>query len=154
MNFLRKHQKALYSALLTVYAIAVFCGAVVFRAPLDRREVKTEWFWGYKMSDPAILYGDNLYNILLFLPVGCLVGLIAPKHKVLWAMFVGLFVSETIECSQLIWQRGVFDVDDILNNVAGALLGGLLVALATEVRNLVRRKRSASDRDPEGSCRA
>ena len=86
--------------------------------PLDERSVKTEWLWGYKISEPGILYGDNLYNILVFLPIGCLVGLIVPKYKVFSAMLVGLFVSETIECSQLIWQRGVFDVDDILNNVA------------------------------------
>lgn len=143
MSFLRKYQKALYCALLAVYVAAVFCGAVVLRAPMSKRDVKTEWLWGYRVSDPKILYADNLYNILVFVPVGCLVGLLVPKHKVLSAVLVGLFVSETIECSQLIWQRGVFDVDDILNNVAGALLGGLLVATVAVTKNLIRRKRDS-----------
>ena len=106
MSFLRKYQKELFAALLTIYIIIFFCEAVVFRMPLDERSVKTEWLWGYKMSEPGILYGDNLYNILVFLPIGCLVGLIVPKYKVFSAMLVGLFVSETIECSQMIWQRG------------------------------------------------
>ena len=39
----------------------------------------------------------------------------------MFAVLVGLFVSETIECSQLIWQRVTFDVDDLMNNTIGAM---------------------------------
>ena len=43
------------------------------------------------------------------------------------ALLVGLLVSLVIECSQLIWSRGIFDVDDLFNNTFGALIGGLIV---------------------------
>ena len=39
---------------------------------------------------------------------------------------MGLLVSLTIEFSQLIWYRGVFDVNDLFNNALGALIGGVI----------------------------
>jgi hypothetical protein len=34
-----------------------------------------------------------------------------------------------LECSQLIWQRGTFDVNDLMNNTIGALVGGLIAVV-------------------------
>jgi glycopeptide antibiotics resistance protein len=42
---------------------------------------------------------------------------------------VPIGVTETIECSQLIWQRGTFDVKDLQNNTLGAFLGGAAVVV-------------------------
>jgi glycopeptide antibiotics resistance protein len=84
------------------------------------------------------MLADAVFNILLFVPIGILVGLISPKGKLLLSTFVGLFLSETIECSQLIWQRGTFDVNDLLNNTLGAFLGGLVVVVVMAFR--LRRK--------------
>ena len=103
-------------AILIVYVAVLLCVTLLMREPSSKSVIRTEWFWGYRMDNPKALYGDNLINILLYIPVGCLVGLIAPKHKILAAVLVGLFLSETIECSQLIWHRGTFDVDDLFNN--------------------------------------
>ena len=47
----------------------------------------------------------------------------------------GLFIFETIECSQLIWERGVFDVDDILNNTIGAYVGELIAVMVVGIKN-------------------
>lgn len=58
-------------------------------------------------------------------------------------MLVGLFLSETIECSQLIWHKGTFDVDDLFNNTVGALLGGLVVVLVIWIRK--KKKESLSE---------
>jgi len=54
------------------------------------------------------------------------VGLVARKYRLVKAVLFGLFVSETIECSQLIWQRGTFDVNDLMNNTIGAMIGGII----------------------------
>lgn len=37
-----------------------------------------------------------------------------------------MFMSLTIEFSQLIWHRGVFDVNDLFNNTLGAVIGGVI----------------------------
>ena len=60
------------------------------------------------------------------------------KERLLMSTLAGLFISQTIECSQLIWQWGTFDVNDLLNNTIGALLGGAAVVLAMAFR--LRRK--------------
>ena len=64
-----------------------------------------------------------------------MVGLISDKYKILKALIVGLLVSLATEFSQLIWTRGVFDVDDLFNNSLGAVIGGLIVVLAMKLRN-------------------
>jgi len=35
-------------------------------------------------------------------------------------------LSLTVECSQLLWHKGVFDVDDLFNNSLGAVIGGVI----------------------------
>jgi len=67
-----------------------------------------------------------ILNIVCFIPVGLLVGLLFEKHRWAKAWLVGLLVSLTIESSQLIWHRGVFDVNDLFNNALGALIGGFI----------------------------
>lgn len=121
--------------ILLVYVGALLCVTLLARESVGKQMIQTNWFWGYMVDNPKILYGDNILNILLYLPIGGLVALISPKHKWIAAMLVGLFLSETIECSQLIWQKGIFDVDDIFNNTLGSLLGGLAALMIMRLRN-------------------
>ena len=80
------------------------------------------------------MLADGIFNILLFVPVGVLVALVSDKGRLLLSTLAGLFISQTIECSQLIWQRGTFDVNDLLNNTVGAFLGGAAVVLVFRLR--------------------
>ena len=134
MKNMKRNTVVIAIVLLIIYIVVILCFVLLTREYTKKVSIQTEWFWGYKIDDPRILYADNLRNILLFLPVGCLVGLIAPKHKLLAATLVGLFLSETIECSQLIWHRGTFDVDDLFNNTVGAFFGGVIVELTLWIR--------------------
>ena len=110
---------------LAVYLSITFYFTVVSRASLDKDFIRTEWLEGYKSASDVYANSENYLNILLFVPIGCLVGLVAKKFRLICAVFVGLFVSETIECSQLIWHRGTFDVNYLMNNTIGAMVGGL-----------------------------
>ena len=116
---------------LFAYVIILFCSSFLLRETSDKDYIRTELFWGYKCTNEKILYGDNLINILLFVPIGFLVGWVVSRYKLIKAVLFGLFVSETIECSQLIWHRGTFDVDDLFNNTVGALIGGLIAIAVT-----------------------
>ena len=58
-----------------------------------------------------------------------MVGLLSYRYRLLWAGAVGLFMSETIECLQLIFMKGSFDVDDLFNNTLGAFVGELIVEM-------------------------
>lgn len=70
-----------------------------------------------------------LGNILLFVPLGALAPLIGPKgFGFLKTTVYGLSVSLLIECSQLFLIRGT-DVDDLILNTAGTVLGYVLYLL-------------------------
>lgn len=70
-------------------------------------------------------------NILAFMPFGFLLPLAYPKCRGVVPMFIISFLSVLlIETFQLITMLGTFDVDDIILNVPGIMLGyGLLVLL-------------------------
>lgn len=61
-------------------------------------------------------------NVLLFVPVGCGVGLFWRKSNWLWALLVGMGLTGGIESWQLLVGRA-FDVDDLMLNTIGVLLG-------------------------------
>ena len=123
--------------ILIIYIILSFFFTVIARESQED-QILTEWLWGYRCSDPRILCWDNFFNILLFVPIGFLVGLVVSRFKLIKAFLSGLFVSETVECSQLIWHRGTFDVDDLFNNAIGSLVGGLIVVTILWIRQLVK----------------
>ncbi|MBR5868018.1 MAG: VanZ family protein [Clostridia bacterium] len=66
-------------------------------------------------------------NVILFVPAGYLIPLLFPRFRrfppFLSVLFLSLFAIEGI---QLVTGLGAFDVDDILLNLLGALMGYLL----------------------------
>ena len=85
------------------------------------------------LTDPAVL--QLLLNVLLFIPLGFFVRVLAGRG-ILTALVVGAGVSALVEVTQLTGVWGlypcayrVFDVDDLLTNTCGALLGSLLALL-------------------------
>ncbi|MBW9092489.1 VanZ family protein [Microbacterium jejuense] len=93
---------------------------------------------GRTLTDPAVL--QLLLNVLLFVPLGFFVRVLGGRG-ILTALLVGLGVSAFIETTQLtgVWELypcayRVFDVDDLLTNTLGALIGSVL-ALAVPRRH-------------------
>lgn len=66
-----------------------------------------------------------LGNIMLFIPYGFLSSYFLKNKKVSVTMILSLIVSTTIEIVQYYIGR-VFDIDDIILNVLGGVIGGLL----------------------------
>ncbi len=67
--------------------------------------------------------GNFIGNIILFIPVGVLFPLIVDEHRCVKTVFVALCLSITIEIAQLIAHRGYFEVDDLILNTLGAVVG-------------------------------
>ena len=61
-------------------------------------------------------------NILWFVPLGLLLG----KGKALRALLLGVALSSAIEISQFLLITGFADIDDVILNALGSLLGWLL----------------------------
>lgn len=80
---------------------------------------------GSRQSWVARFAARNLAgNVVLFVPLGLMLGLVWPKLKGLWptlAACAGIIVS--VELTQLLTLRGVADTDDLLLNLLGCALG-------------------------------
>lgn len=61
-------------------------------------------------------------NIAIFIPNGILICLLA-KNKCIWVFISSFALSLGLECSQIIFSMGSFDVDDLILNTSGGILG-------------------------------
>ncbi len=68
-----------------------------------------------------------LGNVIAFLPFGVLLPLLFRPFRRIWRTVLLSFVfSALVECTQLIFHVGCFDVDDMILNTLGGLAGFLL----------------------------
>lgn len=66
-------------------------------------------------------------NVVVFIPVGLLLG-IALKQMTWWkALLIGCSISVIIESLQFLFKRGFSEVDDVMHNTVGCLIGWLMV---------------------------
>lgn len=69
-----------------------------------------------------------LFNIALFVPLGALLPLAFKKfEKFLWTISAGFLFTLFIESVQLFFGIGVFEFDDIFNNLLGTIIGYCIV---------------------------
>lgn len=108
--------------LLMGYIFLVLCTTVFYREETFEKRYYIHPLWSY-----GVLYNKLLaqifMNILLFIPIGFFAGGVL-KKKHIWNAFVfGFILSLFIEVTQLITTRGVFNVDDIIHNTLGCVIG-------------------------------
>ncbi len=81
-------------------------------------------------------------NILAFIPFAFLLPVVSEKTGGFFqTVFLTFFLSLCIECAQLVTKVGSFDVDDLILNTAGGLIGYLLHKFALWI--WMRRKSGA-----------
>jgi glycopeptide antibiotics resistance protein len=114
------------------------------------KEIKR--YFNYRERVGFIYFTVNIIgNVLAFVPFGFLVPLLkkanwkdnsfAMKKKILnffSITFSSMFFSLCIELIQLAFKVGIFDVDDILMNTVGGILGYLLFVIGNGFTSLVR----------------
>jgi glycopeptide antibiotics resistance protein len=111
--------------LLIEYIFLIFCSTVFFRTTSELRKYDFQPFWSYKAIQDGRedLLAENIMNVVVFVPVGLLFG-IAFKQMTWWkALMIGCSISITIESLQFFFLRGFSEVDDVLHNMVGCLIG-------------------------------
>lgn len=84
-------------------------------------------------------FGSRLFflnvvgNTLMFIPYGFFIGYFLKNKKILTAIILGLITSMTIETTQLQIGR-VFDIDDIILNVLGVIIGNYLYMFLNSIK--------------------
>ena len=123
-----------YSAnlLLVEYVFLIFCSTVIFRSIGAISQYDFHPFWSYKAIQDGRenLLAENIMNVVVFVPVGLLFG-IAFKQMTWWkALLIGCCISVAIEALQFFLMRGFSELDDVMHNTLGCLIGfGFMIIL-------------------------
>ncbi len=87
-------------------------------------------------ADARAFWVNIVGNIVSFLPMGFFLPLVISRlNKIVRTTAVVLFISTIIEINQYIFKVGVFDVDDIILNTLGGLIGFLIYRVIREYYN-------------------
>ena len=130
--------------LLIEYIFLLFCSTVIFRPTGETRQYDFHPFWSY---DRPELLVENIMNVIVFIPVGMILGSLL-RVKASWSKYgswfkvngsstseatksmtwlivllIGCSISVTIESLQFFFMRGFSEVDDVMHNTLGCILG-------------------------------
>ena len=115
--------------LLIEYIFLLFCSTVIFRPTGETRQYDFHPFWSYQAIQDGRedLLAENIMNVIVFIPVGILLG-IAFKQMTWWkALLIGCSISITIEALQFCFMKGFSELDDVMHNTFGCILGYIMV---------------------------
>lgn len=102
-----------------------------------KREPKTEMsinlvpFWSIgAMRDGLVeTFYEKIFNVLFFVPYGCLLGAYFRNNTIKRAVLIGLATSAVIELLQLFTCTGTCETDDVICNTFGCFIGaGMFIA--------------------------
>jgi len=111
--------------LLIEYIFLLFCSTVIFRPIGETRQYDFHPFWSYDRPDLLV---ENIMNVIVFIPVGMILGsLLRVKGSWLVALLIGCSISITIEALQFCFMKGFSEVDDVMHNTVGCIIGWCMV---------------------------
>lgn len=130
----------------------VYMAAVVyfmfFAESFDRPDVRQEYHYNlilFKEIKRFIIYRDQLGmkavflnivgNAVGFMPFGFFLPIVSRRSRRWYnTVLFGFSFSLAIEITQLVWKVGSFDVDDILLNTVGGVIGYIIFAVCNMMR--------------------
>ena len=82
-------------------------------------------FWNYReILGVKAVFINLAGNILAFVPFGAILPVISRRFRGFFrVMLLGFSFSLLVECTQLVTRVGTFDVDDLILNTLGAMIG-------------------------------
>ena len=113
--------------LLAEWICLVLCAIVIFRSTDAERGYNLIPFWSYwdygEHSYFMEMFGENVLNVLLFVPIGFLAGCGLERMTFKKVLFLGGGMSVFIELLQFIFKKGFCETDDVIHNVLGCMIG-------------------------------
>jgi glycopeptide antibiotics resistance protein len=98
-------------------------------------------YYYFRYLDPFEIAMNIVGNILLFMPLGFSISLKFKKINTIWkAGMIGLFISFAIECIQLTMPYRWFEVDDMILNTLGTMLGYMCCSITKIIKDFISNK--------------
>lgn len=115
-------------AAAVIYTAVFLYLTVIGRRSYHGSHIQLELFWSYKVPGE---YRQIVYNILFFIPYGALLYLCFKKK---WPVILSAFVlSLTVEISQFVFRVGLCEIDDIIHNTLGVIIGMFAVIFVKKI---------------------
>lgn len=112
------------------YIFLIFYVTVIQRPYSERINHNFMPFWSYGaiQNGSLNLFPVIVMNVVMFIPVGFLIGCVS---RLAWSnvLFIGLCISVTIETLQFLLKKGFSELDDVIHNTLGCLIGFSIVAV-------------------------
>ena len=134
--------------IISVIAFAVFCAVSIFLYKKHKfNKLQCSAAILLSLYIVVLLYftvtgrysHELLINFVMLMPVGFLLPVVInAKHKYLITMALSLLLTVFIETMQLITKCGSFEIDDIINNFVGAVLGMLIYMM---LNNIIQKRK-------------
>ena len=124
-----KKSKIFYSCLLVFWIVTVITLTVLCRGTRTRWKYDLTPFWSWRSAFSGNRRGFLMVaeNILLLMPLGFLLPLTdRNRWKMGRTVLTGFLFSLGVELCQFLLKRGQFEIDDLINNTLGVLVGYLL----------------------------
>lgn len=117
--------------LLAELVIIIYCSTVIFRREGEAFRYDFHPFWSYAAIQQGReeLLAENIMNVVVFVPIGLLLGMGFAKWPWWKAIGAGCLLSMSIETMQLVLKRGFCEVDDVMHNTLGCIIGYGLYSL-------------------------
>lgn len=109
-------------------------------------EIRRYFYYRDKIGSFNVLL-NLLGNVVCFIPFGFVIPILTQKQTMVRMVLLSLLASVLIELLQLVSLLGSCDVDDIILNTFGGLLGYLLFVLGRKLVRIHSRKHRKGDRN-------
>lgn len=134
----RKRLKAIASVLFVLYLV-ILVWVILFKlqftlSDIDHtRSVNLIPFHYSTAAGEQFHIGEVRDNVLIFIPFGILLSMLAPKMKLRSKILIFLGTSLVLETMQYVLTIGGTDITDLITNVSGGAIGIGLYALLLKV---------------------
>ena len=121
-------KRNLAKLLLIEYIALIYCSTVICRNVSVERKFDYTPFWSYNKENLLV---ENIMNVWIFIPIGLLLGAAIIHPRWVKVLAIGCGISISIEFLQLALKRGFSEVDDVMHNMLGCMVGFGLYRLSS-----------------------
>lgn len=130
--------------LLADYIVFLIFSTILFRSENAVAGCKLMPFWTYIeiLSGKDHLAMEVILNILVFIPIGLLSSSLFKRGVIVKTLSIGLSVSLIIELGQFIFGKGIAEIDDVIHNTLGTVIGYIITQSVVWIWNKLILKKS------------
>lgn len=125
---------------IVVFVVLALYETVFSRLATDAYQHNLQPFWSYEviMNGRKDLIKEHYLNVAVFIPLGMLLWVVLKQKKWRQVLVFGCAVSLIIEFMQLVMKRGLCELDDVMHNTLGCMIGYGLVKCGILIANSIR----------------